>query len=62
MQLQKDDEAPLKTDVFLENKGSAHKNAAKLGQTAMHGMQLGHAACPIASQLQHDYLGCIEGK
>lgn len=62
MQLQKDDAAPLKSDVFLASKGFAHRNAAELRHLAMRFVQRGHASHPIASHLQHGYLASIEGK
>ncbi len=62
MQTQKDAALRVKSDVFLAHKAFAHRNAAELRHLAMHRVQLGHAARPIASQLQHCYLPIIEGK
>ena len=62
MQMQKADEARIKSDTFVGNDRPDRKNKAKLGRRAMQGAHCGHAGTPIASHLQHDYLPVIEGR
>jgi len=62
MHPQKDDAPAFRTDIFRPKPGSIHKIMTKMRTPAMRTMHCGHAAAPIASQLQHDYLPSIEGE